>query len=80
MSLLAILLLAPTSPAPAYSYSAPKANPHLEADTKVVSTKAKTLRLRTGERNKFKSDSGSWFITRGKNDLVFALCSTEDYP
>lgn len=39
--------------------------------------KIKSMKLKVEERQKFKTDYGVWFVKHDKNDIAYALCTSE---
>ena len=64
MSLQTFLIVQPNSSTILHQFLAKTKSPTLEADTKMVSTKAKSLRMKPSQREILKSDSGTWFLTK----------------
>lgn len=52
----------------------------ISKDTRLIISKAKALRSRQGERERLNTDYGAWFLTRGEDDLLYAVCVSEEYP
>lgn len=42
--------------------------------------KTKALKAKANERDKLKTPYGVWYVTHDDNDIVYALCTSEEYP
>lgn len=64
----------------AYEYKNKQDKKDLAEDIKLITSKARGLKSKIGERERFVCDSGVWFLTKGEDSLVYALCVSQDYP
>ena len=42
--------------------------------------KTKALKAKANERDKLKTPDGVWYVTHDDNDIVYALCTSDEYP
>jgi hypothetical protein len=63
-----------------YTYRANKISKDVISDGATIGSKIKALKSKPNQRDKLKSSYGVWSVTRDENDLVYAVCSSNDYP
>lgn len=80
MALASLLIANYSSSSVLYHYRNPSFEHDINADAKLIVSKAKNLRSRVGERERLNCDYGAWFLLRGEEDLMYAACVSEDYP
>lgn len=80
MSIVALLISNLTPPGLLYQYTNRSLKKDMKSDCNLIVSKAKSLKLNAGQKEKLNSDHGSWLVTKDDENLIYAACVTEDYP
>ena len=80
MSLISILIATYTTSKTLFQHKNPAIKVRVDDDAEFITSKAKNLRSKVGQRDKLNCDYGIWYLSRGPDDLLYAACVQKDYP